>query len=62
MANLPKIPGYNFESRFKSHYGVPHSLNFINGIRVPSVPTQNIGGDPVDDDSVAFVPDHNAAL
>lgn len=62
MENLPKLPGFNFETRFKSHHGVPHSLDFINGIRVPLKPLKGIGGDPVADDSVAFASESDAAM
>lgn len=61
MSDLPKIPGYNFESR-KRNYGVPHTLNFVNGIRIPVIPILNVGGDPVADDSIAFASENNSSL
>lgn len=62
MENFPKIPGFNFELNYKEHYGFPHSLDFVNGIRLCTPPVKSIGDEPVADDSIAHIPDHDTAL
>ena len=55
MDELPKLPGYCFESRNRSKYHLSHTLNYRNGYRVPEPPMAGIGGERLSSDSVAFV-------
>lgn len=62
MEKLPKIPGLSFDNQLKEHYGFPHSLDFVNGIRLATPSLKSTGDGPVADDSVAFVSENDTTL
>lgn len=54
MHGLPKLPGLDFEGKFKQRHHVPQAFGFKNGYRIPSTPACGIGGDPLKEESLAF--------
>lgn len=54
MEGLPKLPGLDFENRVKLKHHLPHSLEFVNGYRIPKKPPSGIGGDKLKEDSIAY--------
>lgn len=41
----------------KLYHGVPQTLKYRNGFRVPTPPQRKVGDEALDKDSVAFVPE-----
>lgn len=62
MEGLPKLPGLDFENRLKLHHSVSHSFDFVNGYRIPRPPPIGIGGQPLKEDSIAFISQDDSAL
>lgn len=62
MEGLPKLPGLDFENRLKQNHTVSHCFDFVNGYRIPRIPPTGIGGDPLKENSIAFVQQDNAVL
>lgn len=62
MEGLPKLPGLDFEGRLKQKHTVSHCFNFINGYRIPRKPPCGIGGEPLKEDSIAYVHHDGAVL
>lgn len=62
MEGLPKLPGLDFENRLKLNHSLAHSFDFVNGYRIPRKPPCGIGGDPLKEDSIAFVSQDDAVL
>lgn len=62
MEGLPKLPGLDFENRLKQNHTLSHCFNFRNGYQIPRKPPIGIGGDPLKEDSIAFVTHDESAL
>lgn len=62
MEGLPKLPGLDFENRHKLHHSLSHSFNYVNGYRMPKPFSAGIGGQPLKEDSIAFVSKDDSAL
>lgn len=62
MEGLPKLPGLDFENRLKQNHTVSHCFDFKNGYQMPRKPPAGIGGDPLKEDSIAFVSQDDAVL
>lgn len=54
VEGLPKLPGLDFENKFRQRHHVPHCFDFVNGYRIPRKPTVGIGGDPLKENSISF--------
>lgn len=62
MEGLPKLPGLDFDNRLKLNHSVSHCFDFKNGYRIPRRPPTGIGGDPLKEDSIAFVAQNDVDL
>uniref|UniRef100_A0A336KAY4 CSON006811 protein n=1 Tax=Culicoides sonorensis TaxID=179676 RepID=A0A336KAY4_CULSO len=54
MDSLPKLPGLNFDGKFKQNHNVSHCFDFRNGYRIPKTPVFGVGGDPKKEDSLMY--------
>lgn len=54
MHSLPKLPGLDFEGKFKQKHHVTHCFDFKNGYRIPRPPLSGIGSEPLKEESLAF--------
>lgn len=62
MEGLPKLPGLDFENRIKLNHHLSHCLNYQNGYRIPRKPPIGIGGDPLKENSIAFISQSDSTL
>lgn len=46
----------------KLYHGVPQTLKYRNGFRVPTPPARKAGDEPLDGDSVQFVSENDGIL
>lgn len=59
---LPKLPGLDFENRFKTNYRVPQTFSLVNGYAIPKSPIPGIGDDPPPEQSIAFPKSDDVAM
>ncbi|XP_037039126.1 EF-hand domain-containing protein 1-like [Bradysia coprophila] len=62
MEGLPKLPGLDFKNRLKLNHHVAHSLDLVNGYRIPRAPPLGIGKDVLNEDSIAYIRKNDATL
>lgn len=60
--NLTKMISNIGLNGLKLYHGVPQTLKYRNGFRLPTAPIRKAGDEALDNDSVAFVSDNNALL